>query len=232
MNTMEEDDVLEVNLSEIFYQLVQKLWIIILAGVVCAVPVFLFMEFIKTPVYTSTTSIMVGAQVTQLTEEYTALASGSEVMEQTLDDLQLDWNSEELKSKVAVSTVSGTRLLTISVSDQQPEMAKKIADTVREYADKKIRSAMGVENIQIVNEANIPQYSSGTSPVKATVVAGAAGIFIACCIIVLMTLFRSTISTPDEVARYTGLDTLGIIPLDSYEKSDKKSAVNKQRRVK
>ena len=233
MNEMDEVDIIEVNLAEIMYQLIHKLWMIILAGIICAVPVFVYMEFIKTPVYTSTTSIMVGAQVSQLNEEYTALASSSEVMEQSLDSLKLDCSSEELRSKVTVSVQSGTRILLIAAKDQNPEMAKKIADTVRDYAISQIKSATGVENIQTVNEAGIPQHPSGTSAMKLTVIAGAAGAFIAFCVIVLLTIFRNTISTPEEVEKYAGLDTLGIIPLDSDEnKSDKKTAADRRRRKK
>ena len=124
-----EEDILEVDLGEILYQLIHKLHIIILAGIICAVPVFVFMSLIRTPEYVSTTSISVaGAQATQLTEDYTALATSSEVVEGVIDTLNLDYSAAELAGKITASITTGTKLLSISVTDIDPEMAKAIAE--------------------------------------------------------------------------------------------------------
>lgn len=213
-----EEDILEVDLGEILYQLIHKLHIIILAGIICAVPVFVFMSLIRTPEYVSTTSISVaGAQATQLTEDYTALATSSEVMEGVIDTLNLDYSAAELAGKITASITTGTKLLSISVTDTHPEMAKTIADAAREKAIVKIRNTMAIENIQVINEANIPQSPAGTSAMKMTVLAAIAGMFIAACVIAVMVIFNNTIKTPEDVETYIGLDTLGIIPLEQDE---------------
>lgn len=215
MDFMKEDDVLEVSLGELFYELTHKLWIIILVGIFCGIPVFVSMKFFSTPVYVSTTSVLVGTKSDHLSEEYIALASSNEIAQTAVDSLKLDCSGEELRSRIQVSTQANTRILQISVSDQDPEMAKQIADAVREAVSSKIKSTMDIANIRVVSEANVPQYRVGT-PIKKMVLLGAlSGAFLTVCVIVVMTVFRNTICTPDEVEKFLGLETLGIIPLET-----------------
>lgn len=214
MSIMEEDDVLEVNLGEIVYQLIHKFWIIILAGVVCAVPSFLFRELVSTPVYTSSSRILIDVQDTQLSEEYAALVTSNEVLENTIDTLQLDYTVEQLRRKVSASIQEDTRLLKISAQSREPEDAQWISGAVTEYTIRLIRSSRGIENIRLVDQANLPVYRSGPSSKKVAVFAGALAAFLAACVISAVTFFRDTVCTPEQIKMYTGLDTLGMIPVD------------------
>ena len=220
MKEIDEANVLEINMGEILYCIVNRIRLIILVGILCAAAVFIPMKFMRSPVYRSTTSILVHIQASQLSDEYAALATSSEVTKMTLDSLKLDCSEEELKRKISASTESGTRILKISVADQNPENAKIIADAVRDNLISRIRSEMKVSNIRVVKEADVPTSPAGKSAAVMGVFAGLAGIFAAVFIIMIRTVFRDTISSPDEVERYAGLETIGLIPSETFE-SDK-----------
>ena len=130
MKEIDEANVLEINMGEILYCIVNRIRLIILVGILCAAAVFIPMKFMRSPVYRSTTSILVHIQASQLSDEYAALATSREVTKMTLDSLKLDCSEEELKRKISASTESGTRILNISVADQNPENAKIIASAV------------------------------------------------------------------------------------------------------
>lgn len=220
MGTKEKDDVLEVNLGEIIYQLIHKFWIIVLAGIVCAVFSFIFVKLFSTPVYISVTRILVEDQAPELSEEYIALVTGNEVLEKTIDDLKLDCTVEQLRSRINASIQEDTRILRISARAGDSISAQQIAEKVTEYTISLIRSSRGIQNISLVDKANLPAYPDGPSAKRIAVFAGALAAFLAACVIGVMTFFRDTVCTPEQVRMYTGLDTLGMIPAgpDEIEK--------------
>ncbi|WP_243085176.1 Wzz/FepE/Etk N-terminal domain-containing protein [Lachnospira eligens] len=57
METNKSTDEIEINLGEIFALLLHKVWIIILAAVVCGAVGFLYSYFLITPQYQSTTKV-------------------------------------------------------------------------------------------------------------------------------------------------------------------------------
>lgn len=213
MYTMEEDDVLEMNIGEVLYHLIHKFWIIILAGVVCAIPVLIYMEFFSTPVYTSTTSIYIYVQK-ELSTDYALLATTTEVVDATLEELQLGYSSDELRSRIRASVRNEEKVVDIFVSDSDPELAKTIADTVRDHTMKLIEESRGIEHMRVLTVANVPTYRDGTSVKRVTVLFGGIGSCIAMVVIVLWVLIRRTICTPEEVTKYLGLETLGMIPFE------------------
>ena len=59
METNKSTDEIEINLGEIFALLLHKVWIIILAAVVCGAVGFLYSYFLITPQYQSTTKVYI-----------------------------------------------------------------------------------------------------------------------------------------------------------------------------
>ena len=59
MEINKSTDEIEINLGEIFALLLHKVWIIILAAVVCGAVGFLYSYFLITPQYQSTTKVYI-----------------------------------------------------------------------------------------------------------------------------------------------------------------------------
>ena len=59
MQDNNKNEEIEINLGEIFAVLLHKIWIIILATVVCGAVAFLYSFFIITPQYESTTKVYI-----------------------------------------------------------------------------------------------------------------------------------------------------------------------------
>lgn len=240
----EQDDEIEIDLRELFFVLKKKLWLIIMMGILAATIVGVYTITLVKPLYTSstmlyilnkTTSITSLADLqlgTQLTKDYKVLISSRPVISQVIDNLDLNMEYEQLLKKIKVDNPTDTRILTISVIDHDPLVAKTIADEVAQIAAKRMAEIMDTVPPNIVEEGNIPTKKTSPSIVKNTAVGGLAGLFIAVAAILVLFVLNDTIKTPEDVEKYLGMSVIGTIPVFEAEGKGhkKKKSVHSQKK--
>ena len=150
---------------------------------------------------------------TQLTQDYMELIKSRTVLEEVISVLNLDMTTDELASMVTTTNTENTRILTIQVENEDPELAREIADALRESASTKIKEIMDIEAVNTIEEANLPQEPSSPSVMKNTAIGGMLGIVLAVGVLVLIYILDDTIKTPDDVENYLGLNVLTSIPI-------------------
>lgn len=228
-------DEIEIDLVEILQVLIAKIPMMISVGLLTAMIAFLASKFLITPVYESTTKIYIlnkqdNANVTysdlqmgtQLTKDYAELIQSRFVLEEVIQQLGLDLKYEELKKKVDVSTLSDTRIISISVKDRNPAMAMNIANAIRDASSVHITNVMDIEAVNVAETANMPTVKASPSVGKNTVIGGALGVFAVAAAAIIIYLLNDTIKTADDVEKYLELSTLALIPLKEGEKKSKK----------
>ena len=103
--------------------------------------------------------------------------------------------------------------MTISVLHEKPELAMELANVIREVSAKQIVDVMGVEAVNMVDEANLPTAPSSPN-IRSNVLMGAAwGCLIAVVFILLRHLLDDTIKSEEDVERYLELNVLAAIPV-------------------
>lgn len=223
----QRNDEMDFDLRDIISVLISRLGIIILSGVFFALLVVVGTKLFITPKYESVTKMYVLSKQSSetltngdlqtsllLTKDYAELIKSRTVTEAVIGKLGLKEKHEELIKKIEVATTTDTRIITIKVSDEDPYMARDIANTVRDTAAEHIQKVMDSEAVNIVDEANIPDEQATPSAVKNGVIAGILGCFLAAAIILIRHLTNDTIKTADDVERYLQLSILGTIPLE------------------
>ena len=240
-----ENDELTIDLGELFSVLWDKIYIVILAGIVLAFVTFACTQLLITPKYTSTTSMYMLAKSnsetgittsdlqtgTQLTQDYMELTKSRTVMEKVIATLNLDMTAEELSNCITTTNTENTRIMTIAVENEDPELARDIADALRQTASNEIVDIMGIEAVNTIEEANLPTSPSSPSVMKNTAIGGLLGIVLAAGIIILIFLLDDTIKTPDDVENYLGLNVLTSIPIQEGEEKAKKTKRRTTRRM-
>ena len=235
------DDVIEIDLQEIFGLLLHRAWLLILCGLVGAIGAFCISFFLIIPQYESSTSVYIlnkndGNTVTysdvqlgtQLTKDYAQLIKSRYVLESVIATCELPDSYGELADRVEVETISDTRLLKITVTDPDPETAQLIANEIRVIASARIMEVMDIQAVNMVDEANLPKEPASPSIIKWTVIGLLLGVFLCAMIIVIRFLLDDTIKTSEDIEKYLGLSTLALIPVfDGTE--DKKKQRNKHR---
>lgn len=234
-----ENDEITIDLMDLFQVVFKKLHLVLLAGIIAALVAALVTKLFMTPVYTSTTKMYVlskqdaNSAVTssdlqagsQLTKDYMELIKSRSVMEQVISQLQLDMSVDKLSGEITVSNTADTRILSISVENESPKLAKEIADAVRESASVQITQITQITDADAVNmveEGNLPKDPTSPNTMKNAMLGGILGIFLALGAIVLIYILDDTIKTPDDVERYLGLTVLTSIPIASGTPAAKK----------
>ena len=178
------DDEVEIDLLEIFYALKKKILLVLMVALVGGCIAAAYTQFLMTPIYSSTSSILVLSKETtltsladlqlgaSLTSDYTVLITSTPVMEQVISDLDLDMTAEQLKESVSINNPTDTRI-----------EVGKIA-TVRTSPSVKKNAALG--------------FLLG---------------FLACAaIVVVYAVMDDTIKTEEDIEKYLGVSVLAKVP--------------------
>lgn len=234
-------DEIEIDLREIFAVLLHYAWAIILSAVIVGVAAFAVSKFVITPTYESTTRIVILAKDSgessitytdmqlgsQLTKDYAELINSRYVVEQVIENFQLDTTYGAFVKKIAVSTPSDTRIIDITMTDEDPMLAKQMVDELRSIAAKRIEEVMDVDAVNLVDEGYVATEPSDPSVLKWTAIGILLGGFMAAAVVLIRFLLDDTIKSSEDIERYLKLSTLALIPIAVEE--EEKSGSRKHR---
>lgn len=226
---------LEVNVGELLTVLVNKWWIILLSAMAAAAVFFFGTKLFVVPEYESVTKIFVLSQEngnyltstdlqlsSYLTKDYAELIKSRTVAEEVIEELQLDMSPESLMGMVYVQIKSDTRVVAIVVRNSDPKLAQELANAIRVVSARQIVDVMGVEAVNVVDEANLPVSPSSPNLTKNVFMGCAWGFLIAVALILLLHLMDDTIKTVDDVEKYLDLTVLASIPINDQTESGKR----------
>ncbi len=221
------DDVIEIDLKDLFGFLLHWLWLIVVCGIAAGLAGYLISSFAVTPLYQSTTTIYILSKQennsnltysdlqlgSQLTMDYALLIKSRTVLEQAIETYQLNIPYEQFADQVEVETVTNTRSINITVTNPDPTMAKLLADEIREIAAQHITSVTDVQAVNLVDAANLPEHPSSPKVRTWTLVAMLIGLFLCAAVLTVRFLLDDTIKSSEDVEKYLGLSTLAMIPV-------------------
>ncbi|MCD7708560.1 MAG: Wzz/FepE/Etk N-terminal domain-containing protein, partial [Clostridiales bacterium] len=143
-NNAELDNEIEIDLKDLFLEIIAFWRVILITIALGAVIAYAISKLIMVPQYESTaelyvltksTSITSIADIqtgTSLTDDYMVVVKGRPVLEQVIENLGLDETYKTLSNKVTLDNPSNSRILEITVKDEDPYVAKEIADEIAE----------------------------------------------------------------------------------------------------
>ncbi len=229
------DDLIEIDFSELFALIWHKAWIIFLSMIVAGALGFALSAFVIPEKYESTTSVYIqtkdnGNAITysdaqlasQLTKDYEKLITGRYVLEKVIELNNIDIDYEHFLDHVSVVNETDTRIIEITVKDKDPYTAQKLADSVREVAAEHIKEVTDVEAVNVANVANLATEAAEPSILLWTVVMVALGFLGSIIVIVVRYFMDDTIKNADDVEKYLELSTLALIPKGTYTETTQK----------
>lgn len=227
--SLDYDNEIEIDLKDLCLELLSFWKLILLALVLGGVIAYSISRFLMVPQYESvaelyvlskSTSITSLADIqagTSLTNDYMVVVKGRPVLEQVIVNLKLDETYGSLSDKVELDNPTNSRVLRIMVRDENPQMAKKIADEIA-----KVSAAFIAEKMDQDAPSTIQYGYSDGNPVspnipKNTVIGALLGAVLAIAVIVISYLFNDTIMNAEDVEKKLGLNVLGTLPLEDTE---------------
>lgn len=236
-----ENNVIEIDLMELIALLWSRIWLLLLCTVAAGAAGFMISQFVLTEQYESTARIYVlnkqnDASLTYsdvqlgtvLTKDFAEIVKSRYVLERVIATCYLTETPEKLAARINVATKTDTRIITITITDTNPERAQYIADEVCREATERIKYVMNIEAVNVVDEANLPTVPSAPRKGRWTLISAFLGAFICAAVILVHFMLDDTIKTSDDVEKYLGLSTLGMIPIrgDSKKTQYKKGILN------
>lgn len=236
----------EIDLMELFYALKKRILIILVVMFLGAAIAGVYTKFLVTPMYSATSTMLVLTKETtlssladlqigsQLTQDYSMLLKTRTVMQDVVDNLNLDMTYQQLENSITISYPEDTRIMEITVTNEDPELAKKIVDEVAEVGSKFIGDQMEVVPPKIVEDGEVPAGPVSPSMKKNIMLGALAGLVLAGGIVIILTLMDDTLKSEDDIERYLGISTLASIPdrKDYITGKSKKKSKKKRRRRK
>lgn len=224
MYEFENDDEIEIDLRELFLALKKKIAWILLTAVIFAGAAGLITKFAMTPVYSSSAQLYVMSKGgisqltdltmgTQLTQDYMVIVKTRPVLEQVIEDLHLDMDYKELGNKITVENPSDTRIMQITVTDKDPEVAKDITQDLAEVTADTVAKKMDVKSPTIIEKAYKAETPDSPSLKKNVVIGALLGFILMAAAIVIQYLMNDTILKEEDIEKYLGINTLAQLPL-------------------
>lgn len=240
----QQDGEFEINLAELIPYLFHWFWLIAIVGLLTAAIGFAISAFVLTPKYQSTTKVYILNKnndkdtvtvsdtqlATYLTKDFKELIKSRTVLETVITECGLNEGTGALSKKVSVSNTTDTRIISISVKDENPERAQYIANAVREVAAIHLREVMDLEAVNVVEDANLPKQPVEPSKRKFTLIGFLIGAVITIAILIIRYYLDDSIKTSEDIERYLGMTTLATIPMFEGTESDKKKRKKARRK--
>lgn len=217
----------QFSLIEIFTSLkrgIPLLFLMTFFGItVAAMLTFLYFK----PQYEATTQLLINRAQTseqtnayqetqtdlQLMNTYTAIAKSDVILEAVIDKLDLPMDTKELKKSLVISSEENSKVMNISVRNEDPVVVTQMANTLADVFIQKIPSLLAVENVQILSKSELQKNLKPVSPnVPLNFIIGAIlGFIFGIFIIFIKQFVDQRFKTEKEVEDFLQLPVLGTI---------------------
>lgn len=241
---MEEKKEFEIDLVDLFYYLKKHIALILVVTLLFGIVGFVGTKLFGTPQYRADVTMLVAnydrdrglayadiQMATFITQDASALIKRRSVTSEVIRELGLSMSDAQLAGKIAISSQENTRVITVSVTDTDPRRAADIANSVGKYATKVVEEKLSIKALQIIDSAQVPSAPVGPSASRNAVLAAGAALVFMVAVFCLIRVLDNTIRTEEDVERYLGLSTLGVIPISEELEKTRKKKLNPLQRL-
>jgi capsular polysaccharide biosynthesis protein len=223
----------EISLMDLFQMLLCKIYWIIGITMIFLVLGYIYAYVFLEDEYISTASIIVLADNEEstmdqnftygqkLVETYNELALSDLVVEQVRTNLNDTISSKELRSSTNVVGVSDTVIIKLSITRQDPVEAQNIANEFIYVMEDTAKNFEGFDNIEILDQANLPISPSGPNRILYLVIAAILGGVISLGMIFCVEILSGTIKSTQDIETKLKQRILGTIPEYDFNQGDK-----------
>ncbi|MDO4963772.1 MAG: Wzz/FepE/Etk N-terminal domain-containing protein [bacterium] len=215
----------ELDLKSLFNYFINKKLYIILSVVVFLLIGIVYLGFLKTPMYKSSTTILLTKEIDSntityndinlnkgLVDTYREIIKSRKVLGSVKNNLNLDYSIDELNSLVSVSSVNDTEIIRITVVNKDNNLAKDIANETASVFNSEVVKLYNIQNVGVVDVAEVSSVPYNINTLKQLVIFGGIGFVLSVAVIFVVFYFDTTIKTEEEIEDKLNLPVIGRIP--------------------
>lgn len=237
-----------ISLKEIF-EVIKKRWLLIVGLIVgAALLAAIISYFVLTPTYQSSSQFIVNQEQKDPDAQYNEIQTNLElihtyndiikspaILEEVVDTMDLPYGVNSLSEKIEVTNEESSQVVTLTVTDPDPEQATLIANATVKIFQKEIPDIMNVDNVSILSEAETGAAPKPVAPKPllniaiAIVLGGMVGVGIA----FLLEYLDNTIRSDEDIEKQLGLPILGVIShMEDDDLHPQKMTINQKKSTK
>lgn len=228
----------EVNIKEFFKYVRKYVLVIALVAITFCSLALIYSVYIKKDMYESNTTLVLtkststvdqaSGTITQndillnqkLVSTYSELIKSKLVLNQVIEKLDLDYKINELAKLISVDSIENTEILKITVKNEDPKLAKDIANETAKIFSKEIVDIYNINNISIIDKAVLSKNISNNTTIRDSIIALFGGIFISLIILFVKYYFDDTIKFDDDLEEKINMPILGKIGIEKENKKN------------
>ncbi|PGZ91720.1 Wzz/FepE/Etk N-terminal domain-containing protein [Bacillus sp. AFS029533] len=215
-----------ISLQELFGVIKKRLIMIISITVVATVVTGVISYLFLTPIYQSSTQLLVNQKETkdssiyqnnqvqtnvQLINTYNVVIKSPAILDEVINQLNLDYTVAELTKNITVASEANSQVFTVSVQDPNPEQAQKIVNTIASVFQANIKTIMSVDNVTVLAKADLSENPIKPNKKLNIVIGFAVGLMISVGIAFLLEFLDNTVKTEKQLEELLELPILGVI---------------------
>ena len=229
---------LEINILPLLKEIVKRLWLIVLVGLVVGGAAFIGTKILIKPIYRSfftayvnnkqvkqTSDYLTSSDVnasTQIVQTYKVALTSSRILSKAAKEMGIDKSYDSLRDKVSTEVQDETQIITVYVVSNDPSFAYKFADSIAKTAPDEMAKIVEGSSMNVID---YPVYSDKRYK-PSYIRYGLVGFIIGALIIIIYIVIRyfmdDTIKSETDMESRFSLPILGVIP-DVTHAGDKKS---------
>lgn len=220
----------EIDIKRVGLELVYKFWIILLAGIVTAVGAYAYARLCIKPQYkagvmfyvsnydadaqktTSKTTSSDLATAQALAQTYLTFLTSEQVLDNVSEGLDRKYTPSQIKAMMSGSSVEDTEVFKVSITNENPKEAAKIANAIADVAPSVITKYIDGSSVKIIDYAKVPTSQSSPIYSRYLIFGGFIGALLAAAVIAALIIFNSKISSEDDIKSLFEEPVIGKIP--------------------
>ncbi|WP_203269169.1 Wzz/FepE/Etk N-terminal domain-containing protein [Streptococcus uberis] len=224
MNTTETPS-MEIDVLTLLKKLWMKKFLILFTALFFGTLALLGSVFLIKPSYSASTRIYVinqqnASNITAtdlqagsfLVNDYKEIITSRDVMKDVIATNSLSLSPDALSKMISVTIPADTRVISITVTNHDPQQAKDLANSIREVASEKIKAVTKVQDVTPLEKAQLPSSPSSPNIKRNTLIGMLIGGLFTMFIIVIKEVLDDRVKRPEDVEEVLGMTLLGIVP--------------------
>ena len=227
----------EINILPLLRAILSKWWLILLVGIVFAGASYTAAKLLIKPTYRCSFTAYVNNQhdlaenkgsltysdinaAVKLTQTYSYIIRSNAVLSAAAEAMGTDLKYGTLKNKVSTELQNETEIISVYVTDTDPQFAYDLASAITVVAPTLMTEIIEGSSMKIIDMPTMPTYRYGPSYLRYALFGGLLGAILVILIIIINYLRDDTVKSETEIEQRFPLPVLGVVPDMTSPNSD------------
>ncbi len=223
MDTVENNEEIEIDLKELLLTLKAKWKFITLTTIIVGIVAGAFTIGFIDKKYSSTSRIYLKPKVTEGMVDYSTVNSNDKMVNNYVEIMKGDTvlsavagnvgvEDSVVKEALSVGAETNTQIIKVTATTTDAGLSQAIVQNTIDVFYREMQTTLQIDNIAILDEAKINETPVSPSLTKNIAIGILLGLVGSCGVVFVQFMLDTRIKNKDQVEQYLGVPALGVVP--------------------